>query len=117
MVAAGIAALPMVPGYFAIDGLHSLLSFSAARTAELAQLSKGLHSFSRAIFISVALIVGVIGPTIIRQDDKEPVPFNQRKISMKNATMTKEDPLARYNCGPVKFSGGDNCVVRAASHV
>src|SRR4029078_6031454 len=35
---------------------------------------------------------------------------NQRKISMKNATMTKEDPLARYNCGPVKFSGGDNAL-------
>jgi starch phosphorylase len=29
---------------------------------------------------------------------------------MKNATMTKEDPLARYNCGPVKFSGGDNAL-------
>jgi uncharacterized membrane protein YjjP (DUF1212 family) len=79
MVAAGIAALPMVPGYFAIDGLHSLLSFSAARTPDLAQLSGGLHSFSRAVFISVALIVGVIGPTILRQDDKEPVPLTKGK--------------------------------------
>jgi glycogen phosphorylase len=29
---------------------------------------------------------------------------------MKNSNMTKEDPLARYNCGPIKFSGGENAL-------
>ena len=72
MVAAGVAALPMVPGYFAIDGLHSILSFSAAHAADPAQLSVGLHALSQALFISIALVVGVIGPATILPYDTEP---------------------------------------------
>jgi uncharacterized membrane protein YjjP (DUF1212 family) len=68
-----IAALPMVPGYFAIAGLHSLLSFAAAPGADPAQLSVGLQALSRALFISVALVVGVIGPLILLQRDRERV--------------------------------------------
>ncbi len=66
-----MAALPMVPGYFAIEGFHSVLSFAAASTADPAQLSVGLQLLSRALFISVALVVGVIGPVAILQRDAE----------------------------------------------
>jgi uncharacterized membrane protein YjjB (DUF3815 family) len=69
--AAVMAALPMVPGYFAIVGLHSLLRFAAATEADLMQLSVGLHALARALFISVALVVGVIGPVMILQHDTE----------------------------------------------
>jgi uncharacterized membrane protein YjjB (DUF3815 family) len=68
-----MAALPMVPGYFAIDGLHSILSFAAASTPDPAQMATGFQSLSRALFISVALVVGVIGPIIILQHDTERV--------------------------------------------
>jgi uncharacterized membrane protein YjjB (DUF3815 family) len=73
VVASVIAALPMVPGYFAIAGLHALLSFAAANTADPAQLSVGLQALARALFISIALVVGVIGPVILLQRDKERV--------------------------------------------
>jgi uncharacterized membrane protein YjjP (DUF1212 family) len=69
--AAVMATLPMVPGYFAIDGLHSLLYFAAAKAADPMQLSVGLQALSRALFISVALVVGVIGPVTILQHDRE----------------------------------------------
>jgi uncharacterized membrane protein YjjP (DUF1212 family) len=72
LVAAVIAALPMVPGYFAIDGFHSILSFSAAATADPLQLTSSVHALSRALFISVALVVGVIGPAAILQQDTGP---------------------------------------------
>jgi uncharacterized membrane protein YjjP (DUF1212 family) len=72
LVAAVIAALPMVPGYFAIDGFHSILSFSAAATADPLQLTSGVQALSRALFISVALVVGVIGPAAILQQDTGP---------------------------------------------
>jgi uncharacterized membrane protein YjjP (DUF1212 family) len=71
VVAAVMAALPMVPGYFAIDGLHSLVAFSAAGAADPAQLSVALHALSRATFISAALVVGVIGPLTILRRDKD----------------------------------------------
>jgi uncharacterized membrane protein YjjP (DUF1212 family) len=72
MVAAVMAALPMVPGYFAIDGFHSILAFSAASAADPAQLAAGLHALSQALFISLALVVGVIGPATILQYPTEP---------------------------------------------
>jgi uncharacterized membrane protein YjjP (DUF1212 family) len=73
VVASVMAALPLVPGYFAITGLQALLSFAAANSADPTQLSVGVHALSRAIFISVALVVGVIGPVITLQRDKERV--------------------------------------------
>lgn len=66
-----MAALPMVPGYFAIAGLYSLLTFAAAHTTDLEQLSVGVQALGRAVFISVALVIGVIGPVIIIQRQKE----------------------------------------------
>ncbi len=71
--AAVMAALPMVPGYFAIAGLYSLLTFAAAQTPDPAQLSVGVQSLARAVFISVALVIGVIGPVIILQRQRERV--------------------------------------------
>ena len=73
VVASVMAALPMVPGYFAIAGLHSLLSWSQTSNADPLQLSSGLHSLFRAVFISLALVVGVIGPVTILQRDTERV--------------------------------------------
>src|SRR4029077_19805878 len=61
VVASVMAALPMVPGYFAIAGMQALISFAASDAADPTQLSVGLHALSRALFISVALVVGVIG--------------------------------------------------------
>jgi uncharacterized membrane protein YjjP (DUF1212 family) len=69
--AAVMAALPMVPGYFAIAGLYSLLTFAAAQTPDPVQLSVGVQALGRAVFISVALVIGVIGPVIILQRQKE----------------------------------------------
>ena len=69
--AAVMAALPMVPGYFAIAGLYSLLRFAAAHTTDLEQLSVGAQALGRAVFISVALVIGVIGPVTILQRQKE----------------------------------------------
>jgi uncharacterized membrane protein YjjP (DUF1212 family) len=66
-----MAALPMVPGYFAIAGLHGLLSFAAGNGADSAQLSVGLHALVRAAFLSLALIIGVIGPIILLQRERE----------------------------------------------
>lgn len=71
IVATVMAALPMVPGYFAIDGLHSILSFAAASSPDPAQMTAGFQSLWRALFISVALVVGVIGPIIMLQRDTE----------------------------------------------
>ena len=34
------------------------------------RLSAGLHALSRALFITTALVVGVIGPLITRERDK-----------------------------------------------
>jgi uncharacterized membrane protein YjjP (DUF1212 family) len=73
VVASVMAALPLVPGYFAITGLHSLVSFAASNSADLGQLTVGLHALSRALFISIALIVGIIGPVTILQRDTERV--------------------------------------------
>jgi uncharacterized membrane protein YjjP (DUF1212 family) len=69
VVASVIAALPMVPGYYAIVGMHALLSFAASSAADPTQLSVALAALSRAIFISIALVVGVIGPVIVLQRD------------------------------------------------
>jgi uncharacterized membrane protein YjjP (DUF1212 family) len=71
VVASVIAALPMVPGYFALAGLHALLAFAEANGADPVQLSVGLQALTRALFISIALVVGVIGPVILLQHDKE----------------------------------------------
>lgn len=71
VVATVMAALPLVPGYFAIDGLHSILSFAAAGPADPTLLATGLQSLWRALFISVALVVGVIGPITVLQRDTE----------------------------------------------
>jgi uncharacterized membrane protein YjjP (DUF1212 family) len=73
VVASVIAALPLVPGYFAIAGMQALLSFAGANAADPSQLSVGLHALLLALFISVALVVGVIGPVITLQRDKERV--------------------------------------------
>lgn len=72
-VASVMAALPMVPGYPAIDGLHSLLAFAAADGADPALLTHGLQALSRALFVSVALVVGVIGPVTVLAPDSERV--------------------------------------------
>jgi uncharacterized membrane protein YjjP (DUF1212 family) len=66
-----MSALPMVPGYFAIAGLYTLLTFAAAHTPDPVQLSIGVQALSRAVFISVALVIGVIGPVIILQRQRE----------------------------------------------
>lgn len=71
VVTSVMAALPMVPGYFAITGLHSLLSFAESATADPAQLATGLQALARALFISIALVVGVIGPVIVLQHKSE----------------------------------------------
>jgi uncharacterized membrane protein YjjP (DUF1212 family) len=71
IVATVMAALPMIPGYFAIDGLHSTLLFATAGAPDPAQLITGFQSLWRALFISVALVVGVIGPMAVLQRDKE----------------------------------------------
>ena len=71
--AAVMAALPMVPGYFVIAGLYSLLTFAAAQTPDPVQLSVALQTLARAVFISVALVIGVIGPVIILQRQRERV--------------------------------------------
>ena len=71
--AAVMAALPMVPGYFVIAGLYSLLTFAAAQTPDPVQLSVGVQTLARAVFISVALVIGVIGPVIILQRQRERV--------------------------------------------
>jgi uncharacterized membrane protein YjjP (DUF1212 family) len=68
-----MVALPMVPGYFVIAGLHSLLTFAAAQTPDPAQLSVGVQTLARAVFISVALVIAVIGPVIILQRQQERV--------------------------------------------
>ncbi len=68
-----MAALPMVPGYFAIGGLHSVLAFAAAKTPDPAQLAVGAQALARALFISVALVVGVIGPVVVLQHERQRV--------------------------------------------
>jgi uncharacterized membrane protein YjjP (DUF1212 family) len=68
-----MAALPMVPGYFAIDGLQSLLTFTTANAADSVQLAGGLQALSRALFVSGALVIGVIGPVTILQRNVERV--------------------------------------------
>ena len=68
-----MAVLPMVPGYFAITGLHALLSFASSKTADPAQLAGALHALALAHFISIALVVGVIGPVILLQRERERV--------------------------------------------
>ncbi len=65
-----MGVLPMVPGYFAITGLHALLSFAASGTADPAQLTSALHALALAHFISIALVVGVIGPVILLQRER-----------------------------------------------
>jgi uncharacterized membrane protein YjjP (DUF1212 family) len=69
VVVSVMAALPMVPGYFFIDGLHALLSFAATEPLDVMRLSAALQALLRALFISVALIVGVIGPVTLLQRD------------------------------------------------
>ena len=64
------AALPMVPGYFAIAGLYLLLSLAAADTADPARLALGIQALARALFITIALVVGVMSPVIILQREK-----------------------------------------------
>lgn len=71
IVATVMAALPMIPGYFAIDGLHSTLIFATASAPDPAELVTGFQSLWRALFISVALVVGVIGPMAVLQRNKE----------------------------------------------
>ncbi len=71
--AAVMAALPMVPGYLVIAGLSLLLTFAAAQTPDPVQLSVGVQTLARAVFISVALVIGVIGPVIILQRQRERV--------------------------------------------
>jgi uncharacterized membrane protein YjjP (DUF1212 family) len=71
--AAVMAALPMVPGYFVIAGFYSLLTFAAAQTPDPVQLSVGVQTLARAVFISVALVIGVIGPVIVLQRQRERV--------------------------------------------
>jgi uncharacterized membrane protein YjjP (DUF1212 family) len=71
--AAVMAALPMVPGYFALAGAYSLLTFAAAQSPDAAQLSVGVQTLARAVFISVALVIGVIGPVIVLQRQRERV--------------------------------------------
>jgi len=73
IIATVMAALPMIPGYFAIDGLHSTLSFAAAAAPDPARMAAGFQALSRALFISVALIVGVLAPIILLQRDTERV--------------------------------------------
>ena len=73
VVASVMAALPMVPGYFAIGGINLLMTFAVAGQADPAQLSAGVQAITRAIFISIALVVGVIGPVVTLQRDKERV--------------------------------------------
>ena len=68
-----MAALPMVPGYFAIAGLESLLHFAGADAADPDGLARGIQAVARALFISVALVVGVIGPVTILQRGRERV--------------------------------------------
>jgi uncharacterized membrane protein YjjP (DUF1212 family) len=68
-----ISALPMVPGYFAIWGLRSLLSFAAAKTPSASELSSALQAVALAVFISLALVIGVIGPVTILQRNTERV--------------------------------------------
>lgn len=73
VVACVMAALPMVPGYFAVAGLHALLLFAGANDPDSAQVSVALQALARALFISIALVVGVIGPVVILQRAKERV--------------------------------------------
>ena len=73
VVASVIAALPMVPGYFAIAGLHALLSFASSDGADPAQLASGLQALARALFISIALVVGVIAPLVVLQRETKRV--------------------------------------------
>jgi uncharacterized membrane protein len=63
----------MVPGYFALAGAYSLLTFAAAQSPDAAQLSVGVQTLARAVFISVALVIGVIGPVIVLQRQRERV--------------------------------------------
>ena len=71
VIASVMAALPMVPGYFAIGGIQQLMSFAAAIHGDPAQLSAGLQALARALFISIALVVGIIGAVVTLQRDKE----------------------------------------------
>jgi uncharacterized membrane protein YjjB (DUF3815 family) len=71
--AAVMAALPMVPGYFVIAGLYSLLTFAATQAPDPVQLSVGVQTLARAVFVSVALVIGVIGPVILLQRQRERV--------------------------------------------
>jgi hypothetical protein len=73
VVVSVMAALPLVSGYFAITGLYALRTFAASPTPDPQQLSIGLQALARAVFISVALVIGVIGPVIILQRKKERV--------------------------------------------
>jgi uncharacterized membrane protein YjjB (DUF3815 family) len=66
-----MSALPMVPGYFAIWGLRALLSFASAPAPSPSELSTALHAVTLAVFISTALVIGVIGPVTILQRDSE----------------------------------------------
>jgi uncharacterized membrane protein YjjB (DUF3815 family) len=73
VVTSVMAVLPMVPGYLAITGLDGLLSWAESTTADPARLVAGLHALVRALFISVALVVGVIGPVVVLQHERERV--------------------------------------------
>jgi uncharacterized membrane protein YjjP (DUF1212 family) len=57
------------------DAPHShrvaLQAFAAAQTPDPAQLSVGVQTLAGAVFISVALVIGVIGPVIILQRQRE----------------------------------------------
>jgi uncharacterized membrane protein YjjP (DUF1212 family) len=73
VVASVMAALPMVPGSFAMTGIHSLMSFAAGGHADPILLTNALQALARALFISIALVVGVIGPVVIFQRGTERV--------------------------------------------
>ncbi len=66
-----MAALPLVPGYFAIVGLHALLAFAARGRVDPGLLFAGLHAVARATFVCVALVAGVVGPVTILERDAE----------------------------------------------
>ena len=86
IVATVMAALPMIPGYFAIDGLHSTLLFATSSAPDPAPLVTGFQSLWRALFISVALVVGVIGPMAALQREppsgmpRQPSTFDRGRV-------------------------------------
>lgn len=63
-----ICILPMIPGYFAIEGLRGLFEFTISVHPSPEGLVAATHNLLTAIYIVLSLVLGVIAPAAILQN-------------------------------------------------